>query len=85
MVLPKEKQVTARVDKELDVVVALDNLELVLLGQKVINIFDNIRVSVKDGVSDAFLHGRLELGHPRNILFLLEFFKHFLKTRCFSN
>ena len=52
-VSPPEKQVPGRVDKQLHVIVALDHLELVLLGQERIQVLRYVGVCVQDGIPDT--------------------------------
>ena len=61
-VSPPEKQVRGRVDKQLHVIVALDHLELVLLGQEGVQVVADVGVRVEDGVADPWqVGGRKEM------------------------
>ena len=62
-------------------VVTFNNFELVLFGQKTIEIISNVWEGVEDGVPDPLLYRGLELLNARDALLLFKLFKHSLKER----
>jgi hypothetical protein len=58
------------------VIVALNDPKGVLLGQELVYVVSDGRVRVEDLVSDALLHGGLELRDARHGLLLVKLFEH---------
>ena len=54
--MPKEEQISARVDEQLNVLVTLDHLELILLGQEGVDVGLYVGVGLQDTVPYPLLN-----------------------------
>ncbi|GMT32387.1 hypothetical protein PFISCL1PPCAC_23684, partial [Pristionchus fissidentatus] len=61
---------------QFNVILALDELEVFLLGEDIVEIRLDHGVLLEKLLSDAFLHGILELSGARDVLFIVEFLEH---------